>query len=160
MDFIKEQWQGLAPKDRSALTIGGCVALLLLLFTEVISPVYEYRDKAIQQREYWHNAHAYLKGNEAQARQVAINQTATDQTQTTESVRITVSQLADKNRISLSRIEPSLDSVAVWVDETDFKSGLSWLQSITKQQKIKIKSLNVTKLKSNGKVGIRAEFYL
>jgi general secretion pathway protein M len=160
MDALREYWVGQTQKDRNTLIVTFFVIGLFFFYSEVITPTNEYRQKAIQDRDYWYKTQLYILENEQSARSIAINQNDSNSAQNSESVRVIISQLAEAHRVSLSRIEPSNNSIGVWVDQTNFKSGLSWLQAITKQRNIKIKSLNVSKLQFEGKVGLRVEFYL
>ncbi len=149
-------WDGLQPRERVALAIGGAALLVALLYLSIWQPLMnareEMRQEVIQQRAllHWMSAAAdeakQLRGSSGKAA-----------TQGGQSLLSLVDQSARKAEMggTIKRVEPDGKQVRIWLDGVSFDKLIDWLERLERERSVHVVNATIERAGASGIVDAR-----
>ena len=149
---MKTWWQQLKSSEQRIVTVLAAVVVMFLFYSLVWQPlennINATQKKLVRQQalQTWveENTHRY---QQSQKRSVSSGSNA--------SLSSIVNRSADRNNISIARLQPQGEDLQVWIDEVPFTKLLSWLEFLANNEGLLVKSIDLSKADRNGVVKVR-----
>lgn len=155
---MKAWWNGLNPRERMSLLVGGAVLLLFILYVGVWSPLQgnlrQLETRAADQRAQL----AWMRGAAAEVRQLRAQGGAPVATGGA-SLLTVVDRSARQGGLggALQRVEPDGDTaVRVWLNQAPFNDLLAWLEGLGRKQGVTVSRIAIEHGDKDGLVNVRA----
>ncbi|HEB27664.1 MAG TPA: type II secretion system protein M [Porticoccus sp.] len=145
---IKHYFYSLSEKDQKALKLLALFIAPLLLYFLIITPSFTYYTEAKTDYQESRELLAWINSNKTNI------STAKSSPTTAPNLPLSqfVSTSADKNKISISRLQPQGENnVRIWLSEAEFSVLTKWLLTLTNKG-LKISSITVDKTPISGVV--------
>lgn len=150
-------YYGLPTRDQNALKLLTVAVILVLLYLLVWLPSQRFAERAEQDVERQSAQLAWIKQNEAVARQLASRSgPSTASGLQGQSLLSVVSNAARQHSIDLRRFEPEGDNrIRVWLEKVSFNQMLLWLDTLNKSYGIQTEQIAVDRDANPGIVTAR-----
>lgn len=150
-------YYGLSGRDQNALKLLTIAVALTLLYLLVWLPSERYVERAERDLERQSAQVAWMKQNEAVARQLASRSTPSAAAGLQgQSLLSVVSNAARQHSIELRRFEPEGDSrIRVWLEKVSFNQMLLWLDVLNKDYGIQTEQVAIDRDANPGIVTAR-----
>ncbi len=156
---VIEYWQGLQPRERIALLVGGVALLFALFYFTLWLPLMDARmemqREVQQQRELLH----WMReaANEAKALRGSTGRREAAKGLGGQSLLSLVDQSAKQQGLGngMKRVEPDGGEVRVWFEGVAFDRLVGWLQKLIRENGIRVISVVVERDDAAGMVDAR-----
>ncbi len=156
---VTEYWQGLQPRERVALLIGGVVLLWTIFYFMLWQPLMtarvEMRREVQQQRELlqWMRKAA----SEAKTLRGTVGQSGKTKGLGGQSLLSLVDQSAKQQGLggAMKRVEPDGGEVRIWFEGAAFDRLVGWLQKLVRENGVHVVSVTVERDETPGLVDAR-----
>ncbi|MBU2712342.1 type II secretion system protein GspM [Zooshikella harenae] len=156
--MIKAYWARLSPQEKNALIFLGVFIVLYVLIDYIIIPSFNTVDTANKEWQYWQENANYILQHKQQLVKISQQQQSTEHLVSLPQKRQRIIKRAEALKLTIQRVEPSEEQLTVWFNHVPFNTSIKWLQQLTQQDMLVVKSLSVDRQKS-GKVNIRVVLY-
>ena len=142
MDKVTQYLNQLTPRDRFALLVLSAFVGVIIILYGFLLPANRYAETSLSHYQQQKELLAWMQANEETARAKANQSSqAIDRSQ---SLLTVASSTAKAQGISFKRFEPQGDNaLRIWLDQVSFNDMLLWLNSLTEQQGIEIRQINI-----------------
>ncbi|RDH44092.1 type II secretion system protein GspM [Zooshikella ganghwensis] len=156
--MIKAYWNGLSLQEKNALRFLGFFIFLYILIDYIILPSFNAVDSANKEWQSWQENAQYVLQHKQQLVKISQQQKTTQHLVSLTQKRQQIIKRAEALKLTIQRVEPAEEQLTVWFNNVPFNASMSWLQQLTQQDMLVIKSLSVDRQQS-GKVNIRVVLY-
>ena len=154
-------WRQLKPSERTMLTLGGGILVILILYLFILEPFMLKKDEfeikvASQKAQVEWLKQASLEVKSLQSSQKVNNRRGAGQ-----SLLVLVDRTAKKNKLgsALKRVEPDgTERVRVWLDNASFDDVAKWLSVLASKYQLEAESAVFDKADDIGRVNVRLVF--
>ena len=158
MNEMKKYWSNLQPRERSILSIGAALLVLMLLYLFIWEPwhqaIAKYREVLPQKRAdlQWMKSQGDLASRLKGVKKPGDGGSG-------QPLLTVVERTAQKSglRTNIKQMTPGDNSgeVKIWLSQVSFDKWLQWAESIKNNEAIEVKSADIQQLEP-GKVEVRA----
>lgn len=149
---IKQKYQQLNEKEQKLAVVSAITVIILLFYWMVWSPLNTAVDKNKASLKTQQELYTWVKKNASRA--IQLKQSGSANGTFNGSLAQAVNRTAGQFNITISRMQPQSEQLQVWVDQADFNSVLSWLQTMEKMG-ITILDADFAESDTQGQVKIR-----
>ena len=149
---MKEKWQSLNQREQYLVIVMGVFIGIFMLYQLIWQAVNDsISDKQLKVERY---QALLLWVNEKKAEyNTYAKQSSNDSSDA--SLSSIVNRSANKNKISISRIQPQGDEISVTIDEVPFNNVMEWLKQMAVADGVIIKAIDIAQDDTQGVVKIR-----
>ncbi|MGI0116292.1 type II secretion system protein GspM [Zooshikella sp. RANM57] len=156
--MIKAYWAGFSQQEKNALKLLGAFIFIYVLIDYIIMPSFNAVDTANKEWQYWQENANYVLQHKQQLVKISQQLQSTEQLVSLPQKRQRIIKRAEALKLTIQRVEPSEEQLTVWFNNIPFNASMNWLQQLTQQDMLMVKSLSVGRQES-GKVNIRVVLY-
>lgn len=149
---MKEWWQGLNNQERKLVTIGGIFVAIFVFYKAIWQPLNNSIDQTQSKLDKQQELLVWVT-NET-ARYAAASRTSGAK-RPGGSLSSIINSTARRNNISIARLQPQNQDVQIWIDDVAFNQLLSWLEQLSANQQLVVKSIDLSKGDAAGQVQVK-----
>ena len=157
MNAVQQWWQGLQPRERQLLGVGGAVLAVALAWVMIWEPIASGKEERRQQLENQRGFLSELREMRNEARSLrarADDQGALSQGDLLSLANSTANQQGLGG--ALQRTQPQgEDRVQVWFEQASFDDIASWLAHLGSEHGVRIHNVSVDRQREPGRVNAR-----
>lgn len=149
---MKNWWIQLNVREQQLVSVLAVFVVIFLFFNLIWQPLNENLDKTEKKLARQQNLLAWVTENTARykAAEKSGNKNARGG-----SLSSVVNRSAKQHQIVITRVQPQGSDIQVWIDEIPFTQLLTWLESLTTKNGLRVNSIDITKSDVKGIVKIR-----
>ena len=152
LSSIKVWWQGINQREQRLVLVAGSVFIVFLLYSLIWQPLNESLAKTEQKlasrqvlldwvtdnTSRYQNAKAMGKGNKSSGSLSSI-----------------INRTANRQQLTITRIQPQGDNVQVWLDSAPFTQLLFWLEHLANNEDLQVQAIDLAQGEKQGEVRVR-----
>ncbi|WP_166739292.1 type II secretion system protein M [Psychromonas algicola] len=149
---LKEWWEGISTREQKLVSVGGGVALLVVIYYLIWSPVAsnlaasQQKLTSTEQTLYWveTNIEKLLEEGLIQEQTLGRKQ----------NLSRLISSTAKRNNINISRIQNQNEQVDVWINDVEFTAFLKWVTALKNDTQVNVINVDISQNQVEGMVKI------
>ncbi len=148
---MKNWWQQLNIREQKLVGSMSVVIALFMFYSVIWQPL---NDNLLKTKKKLERQQALLIWvDENTARYIKTNKA--DKTSSNGSLTSIVNRTANRNQISIARMQPQSRNLQVWIDEVVFTDLLQWLALLSNQEGLQVKNIDISNTETPGVVRVR-----
>lgn len=151
MNALIAKWQDLQAREQQLVVVMSVFIGIFIIYSLVWQPLSNgvVEKEAKLQRQY--QLLSWVQENTAAYQ--AANKSSSNSSRG--SISSTVNRTVKQRNITITRMQPQGDELQVTIDSVPFNALMDWLQGLSSQHGIKVKSIDMAKTDDKGVVKIR-----
>lgn len=150
--MIKAQWQQLNTREQQLVAFMTTVVVIFIFYSFVWQPLNEGLVKADKKIVKQQQLLSWVQENTARYKQNSRGGKANKASGSLSSI---INRTANSANISIDRIQQQGEDIQVWLEDISFNTLLSWLETLSNEQGLSIKSIDLTDSDQEGAVNVR-----
>lgn len=151
MNALVAKWQDLQTREQQLVLVMSVFIGIFILYSLVWQPLTNGVVEKQAKLDRQHQLLSWVQENTAVYK--ATNQSGASNRGG--SISSTVNRTVKQRNITVTRMQPQGDELQVTIDSVPFNSLMDWLQGLSSQHGIKVKSIDMAKTDDKGVVKIR-----
>ncbi|MBE8215114.1 MAG: type II secretion system protein M [Endozoicomonadaceae bacterium] len=148
-ELILLRWIQLNTRDQRIVLIAIGSVAILLVYLILFLPIFKWETKSREQAIVEYEDFVYMSEHIEQAKkQSQLSQ------QSSKMPDKTIASTAQALHINISRLQPSLKKISVWINEVEYNHLIKWLLMLDNQYKITVNQLKIEATKIPGMVKV------
>jgi len=149
---MKERWLQLNIREQRLVIAMASVVIFFILYSAIWSPLNKNIDSATKKIERQESLLTLVKAGTATYKSAVGANRGGNRNASLSSV---VNQTAGGEKIVIARLQPQGEDLQVWIDEVPFNNLLKWLENLSVNNGINVKSIDITDANKAGVVKVR-----
>lgn len=149
---MKAWWQQLNMREQRLVMTMSAAVIVFILYSLIWQPLNEGIVKAQQKLDRQQALLSWVQENTAKYQSSKVGGNAKGSSGSLSSI---INRTARNANIVVTRIQPQGDDIQVWVDEVSFEQLLQWLERLTNNDGLLVKSIDLDGLDKPGTVRVR-----
>lgn len=150
--MMKAKWQALQPREQQLVAVMAIFIAIFLFVTVIWQPLHNSLEASQKKLTRQQELLVWLKDKTnlyQQAKGGATNRPSAG------SLSSITNRSAGRQQISITRIQPQGEDLQVWIDEVSFDKLVDWLATLSAQEGIRVKGIDLTDTEQSGVVRVR-----
>ncbi len=154
---IAAYWQGLQPRERVVLAVGGVVVLLLFSYFLVWQPIVNARAEMQQEVQQQRALLEWMKSAAAEAKSLRGVDGQRVKGLGGQSLLSLVDQSAKEQGLgsAMKRVEPDGKQVRIWFEAASFDQLIGWLEKLALKNGVRVVNVTIDRTDKPGRVDAR-----
>jgi len=152
LSSIKSWWQGLNLREQRLLLFTSSAFSVFLLYSVVWLPLNEHLAQTEQKLANRQALLAWVTDNTARYQKVKSSDGGK---QTSGSLSGIINRTANQYQLTITRMQPQVDSVQVWLDSASFTSLLFWFEHLANNESLQVQAIDLVQSDTQGEVRVR-----
>ena len=152
LSSIKSWWQGLNLREQRLLLFTSSAFSVFLLYSVVWLPLNEHLAQTEQKLANRQALLAWVTDNTARYQKVKSSDGGK---QTSGSLSGIINRTANQYQLTITRMQPQVDSVQVWLDSASFTSLLFWFEHLANNESLQVQAIDIAQSDTQGEVRVR-----
>jgi len=148
---MKNWWQQLNIREQKLVGSMSVVIAIFMFYSVIWQPLNNNLLKT--QKKLDRQQALLIWVDENTARYIKTNKTG--KTSSSASLTSIVNRTANRNQISIARMQPQSRNLQVWIDEVVFTDLLQWLALLSNQEGLQVKNIDISNTETPGVVRVR-----
>ena len=148
---MKNWWQQLNIREQKLVGSMSVVIAIFMFYSVIWQPLNNNLLKT--QKKLDRQQALLIWVDENTARYIKTNKA--DKTSSNGSLTSIVNRTANRNQISIARMQPQSRNLQVWIDEVVFTDLLQWLALLSNQEGLQVKNIDISNTETPGVVRVR-----
>ena len=148
---MKAWWNQLNAREQRLVASLGGVLLIFIFYSVVWQPLNENIEKGEKKLKRQQELLVHVTEETRKYRQLK----GTGVKNRGGSLSSIVNRTAKQKGISIDRMQPQGDDIQVWLDDVSFNTLLTWVESLSLNEGIQVKNVDLTKTEQAGQVRVR-----
>jgi len=152
LSSIKSWWQGLNLREQRLLLFTSSAFSVFLLYSVVWLPLNEHLAQTEQKLANRQALLAWVTDNTARYQKVKSSDGGK---QSSGSLSGIINRTANQYQLTITRMQPQVDSVQVWLDSASFTSLLFWFEHLANNESLQVQAIDLVQSDTQGEVRVR-----
>jgi len=148
---MKAWWNQLNSREQRLIASLGGVLLVFLFYSLVWQPLNENIEKGEQKIKRHQGLLQFVSDETHKYRQLK----GSGAKPSSGSISSIVNRTANRSGIKIDRMQPQGDEIQVWLDDVSFNALVSWVELLSSNEGIQVKSIDLSKAEQAGQVRVR-----
>ncbi len=152
LSSIKAWWQGLNLREQWLVSILGTFISVFLLYSFIWQPLNENLIKTEQKVASRQALLTWVTDNTARYKRV---ESTSGGKKSNGSLSSVINRTANKQQLTITRMQTQGDTVQVWLDSAPFTQLLFWLENMANNENLQVLAIDLAEGKNQGEVRVR-----
>ena len=149
---IKEWWEGITAREQQLVSVGGGIALLVIVYYLIWLPAASTLETNQQKLKSTEQTLLWVETN---VEKLLAEGGIQDQTEgRKQNLSRLISSTAKRNNIDISRIQNQNEQVDVWINDVQFTAFLKWVTALKNDNKVSIINVDISQNQTEGMVKV------
>jgi len=149
---IKEWWEGITAREQQLVSVGGGIALLVIVYYLIWLPAASTLETNQQKLKSTEQTLLWVETNvEKLLAEGGIQEQTEGRKQNLSRL---ISSTAKRNNIDISRIQNQNEQVDVWINDVQFTAFLKWVTALKNDNKVSIINVDISQNQTKGMVKV------
>ena len=149
---IKEWWEGITAREQQLVSVGGSIALLVIVYYLIWLPAASTLETNQQKLKSTEQTLLWVESN---VEKLLAEGGIQDQTEgRKQNLSRLISSTAKRNNIDISRIQNQNEQVDVWINDVQFTAFLKWVTALKNDNKVSIINVDISQNQTKGMVKV------
>ena len=149
---IKEWWEGITAREQQLVSVGGGIALLVIVYYLIWLPASSTLET---NRQKLKSTKQTLHWVETNVEKLLAEGGIQDQVgRRKQNLSRLISSTAKRNNIDISRIQNKNEKVDVWINNVQFAAFLKWVTALRNDNKVSIINVDISQNQTEGTVKV------
>lgn len=149
---MKVWWNGLNKREQKLVASLSLVVIVFIFYSLVWTPLHENIEKGEQKLQRQQALLTFVI--QETAKYAAADKNNSNQA-SSGSLSSIINRSANKNDITIARVQPQNNDVQVWIDNVAFEKLLKWLAHLSNNENIHVKAIDLSKSDDEGQVRVK-----
>ncbi|WP_448549582.1 type II secretion system protein GspM [Thalassotalea fusca] len=148
---MKAWWNQLNSREQRLIASLGGVLLIFLFYSLVWQPLNESIERGEQKVKRHQELLQFVSDETHKYRQLK----GTGVKPSGGSISSIVNRTANRSGIKIDRMQPQGEEIQVWLDDVSFNALVTWVELLSSNEGIQVKSIDLSKAEQAGQVRVR-----